>query len=84
MKQIPIHEVEADLAGSLQLAEQENVVITRDGQPVGMLIGLAAAEHWEELLLQEPRFQAEIRRAREDVRAGRGMSLAALRAQYAE
>ncbi len=55
MKQVPIDEVKNDLLGYLQVAERESVIITRDGQPVGILIGLEDAEDWwEELMLRDP------------------------------
>jgi len=37
MKQVSIDEIKNDLSGYLQVAERENVIITRDGQPVGIL-----------------------------------------------
>lgn len=43
MRQVPIDEVKNDLSGYLQVAEKESVIITRDGQPVGILIGLEDA-----------------------------------------
>jgi prevent-host-death family protein len=84
MKQVPIDEVENDLSGYLQVAEKESVIITRDGQPVGILIGLEDTEDWwGELLLREPRFEAEIAQARQSLREGKGISIEQLRAKYA-
>lgn len=84
MKQVPIDEVENDLSGYLQVAEKESVIITRDGQPVGILIGLEDTEDWwEELLLRDPRFEAEIAQARQSLREGKGISIEQLRAKYA-
>ena len=84
MKQVPIDEVKNDLSGYLQLAEKESVIITRDGQPVGILIGFENSEDWwEELLLQDPRFEAQIAQARQSLKDGKGISIEELRAKYA-
>ncbi|MBR8838830.1 MAG: type II toxin-antitoxin system prevent-host-death family antitoxin [Stigonema ocellatum SAG 48.90 = DSM 106950] len=85
MRQVPIDELKNDLSGYLQVAEKESVIITRDGQPVGILIGLEDAEDWwEELLLREPRFETEIAQARQSLTQGKGISIEQLRAKYAD
>jgi prevent-host-death family protein len=84
MKQVSIDEVKNDLSGYLELAEKESVIITRDGQPVGILIGLEDAEDWwEELMMRNPRFEAEIAQARQSLKKGKGISIEELRAKYA-
>ncbi len=83
MKQVSVDEVKNDLSGYLQLAEKENVVITRDGQPVGILIGLEDSEDWwEDLMMRDPRFEAEIAQARQSLKEGQGISIEKLRAKY--
>ncbi|GAB4191189.1 MAG: hypothetical protein Fur006_34070 [Coleofasciculaceae cyanobacterium] len=83
MKQVSIDEVKNDLSGYLQVAEKESVVITRDGHPVGILIGFEDSEDWwEELLLRDPRFEAEIAQARQSLKDGKGISIEDLRAKY--
>lgn len=83
MKQVSIDEIKNDLSGYLQVAERENVIITRDGQPVGILIGLEDGEDWwEELMLREPRFEVEIAQARQSLKAGKGISIEELKAKY--
>ena len=83
MKQVSIDEVKNDLSGYLELAEKENVVITRDGQPVGILIGLEDAEDWwEDLMMRDPRFEAEIAQARQSLKEGKGITIEKLRAKY--
>lgn len=85
MRQVPIDEIKNDLPGYLQVAETESVIITRDGQPVGILIGLEDTEDWwEELLLREPRFNTEIAQARQSLKQGKGISIEELRAKYAD
>jgi prevent-host-death family protein len=84
MKQVSIDEVKNDLSGYLQLAEKESVVITRDGQPVGILIGLEDAQDWwEELMMRDPCFEAEIAQARQSLKEGKGITIEELRAKYA-
>jgi len=46
MKRVSIDEVNNDLSGYLQTAEKESVIITRDRQPVNILIGLENVEDW--------------------------------------
>ena len=83
MKQVSIDEVKDNLSGYLQLAEMESVIITRDGQPVGILIGLEDPEDWwEELMICEPRFEIEIAQARQSLKDGKGISIEELRAKY--
>lgn len=83
MKQVPIDEVKNDLSGYLQVAERESVIITRDGQPVGILIGLEDAEDlWEELVLHDPRFEVEIAQARQSLKEGKGISIEEMNAKY--
>lgn len=83
MKQVPIEEIKNDLSGYLQIAEKESVVITCDGQPVGILIGFDDTEDWwEELLLRDRRFEAEVSLARQSLREGKGISIEELRAKY--
>ncbi|MFB2934870.1 type II toxin-antitoxin system Phd/YefM family antitoxin [Aerosakkonemataceae cyanobacterium BLCC-F154] len=83
MKQVPIEEIKNDLSGYLEIAEKERIVITRDGKPVGILIGLEDTEDWwEELLLRDPRFEAEVAQARQSLRECKGISIEEMRAKY--
>ena len=83
MKQVSIHEVENDLSSYLQMAENEYAIITREGVPVGILIGLADSEDWwEELLLHSPGFIERIKQARKSLREGKGISIEQMRAKY--
>jgi prevent-host-death family protein len=83
MKQVSIEEIKNNLSGYLEIAEKERIVITRDGKPVGILIGLEDTEDWwEELLLRDPRFEAEVAQARQSLREGKGISIEEMRAKY--
>jgi prevent-host-death family protein len=76
MKQVPLSEVKNDLSRYLRLAETEDVIITRHGQPAGVLIGFADEDAWFEYRLQhDPRFQRRVAEARESLRDGRGVRL---------
>ena len=83
MKQVPIDEVKTDLSGYLQVAETESVIITRDGKPVGILIGLEnRSDWWEELMLRDPRFTVEIAEARQSLQTGKGISIEEMKVKY--
>lgn len=84
MKQVPLHQVKNDLSRYLRAAVKENIIITRHGVPAGMLIGFESdhEDWWEELLLNNPRFQARIAQARANLNEGKGITLETLRNKY--
>jgi PHD/YefM family antitoxin component YafN of YafNO toxin-antitoxin module len=58
------------------LAEKAQVVITRHGKPVGVLIGFSSEEDWFEYRLQnDPRFLRRIEAARKGLSKGKGVRL---------
>jgi prevent-host-death family protein len=76
VKEVSLSEVKDDLSKYLRQAEQRPVLITRHGQPAGVLIGFASEDDWFELRLEhDPRFLARVERARASLRAGRGVRL---------
>jgi prevent-host-death family protein len=76
MKKVPLSEVKDELSRYLRLAEQEEVVITRRGKPVGVLIGFESEDDWFEYrLLNDPTFRQRIDAARESIAVGRGIRL---------
>ncbi len=76
VKQIPLSKVKDDLSRFLREAEKEEIVITRHGKPVGVLIGFASEDDWFDYRLEnDPRFLARIERARASLRAGGGVKL---------
>jgi prevent-host-death family protein len=76
MKKVPLSEVKDELSRYLRLAEHEEVVITRHGRPVGVLIGFESEDDWFEYqLLNDPAFRRRIDAARESLAAGRGVRL---------
>ncbi len=76
MKEVPLSEVKDDLSRFLREAEQQEIVITRQGKPAGVLIGFESEDDWFEYRLEtDPRFLRRIENARAGIRAGRGVRL---------
>jgi prevent-host-death family protein len=76
MKQVALSEVKDDLSKFLRLAESEEIVITKHGKPAGVLVGFASEDDWFDYKLEhDPRFLERIARARESLRAGKGVHL---------
>lgn len=76
MKKIPLTKIKDDLSKYLRLAEREEIVITRHGKPAGILVGLATEDDWFDYRLEnDPKFLKRIAKARESVRAGKGIRL---------
>lgn len=76
MKMVALSTVKDQLSKYLRLAQKAQVVITRHGKPVGVLIGFSSEEDWFEYRLQnDPRFLRRIEAARQDLRKARGVRL---------
>jgi len=76
VKQVPLSEIQNDLSRFLHEAESEEVVITRNGKPAGLLIGFASEDDWLDYQLEnDPRFLRRIERARKSLREGRGVRI---------
>jgi prevent-host-death family protein len=76
MKKVALSEVRDDLPKYLRIAESEDVLITEDGKPAGMLIGFRTEDDWLEYQLEsDPRFLKRIEEARHELRDGRGVRL---------
>ena len=74
MKHVALSEVKDDLSKYLRLAEKEEVIITRHGKPAGILIGFESEDEWFEYRLEhDPAFLQRVERARQSLRAGRGV-----------
>ena len=74
VKQVPLSEVKDDLSRFLREAEKQEIVITRHGKPAGVLIGFESEDDWFDYRLEhDPRFLNRIERARQSLRAGRGV-----------
>jgi prevent-host-death family protein len=76
MKKVPLSQIKDDLSKYLRLAESEEIVITRHGKPAGVLIGFETEDDWFDYRLEnDPAFLRRIDRARQDIRAGRGVRI---------
>ena len=76
LKQVPLSEIKDDLSRYLREAETQEIVITCHGRPAGILIGFGSEEDWFDYRLEnDPRFLLRIEKARNSLRAGRGVRL---------
>src|SRR5688572_23296546 len=73
---VSIAEVKDDLSRYLRVAAREEVIITRHGQPAGVLIGFESEDDWFEYRLErDPTFLAQVSEARAALRRGEGVRL---------
>jgi len=76
VKEVPLAEVKDDLSRYLREATKGEIVITRHGKPAGVLIGFRSDDDWFDYRLEnDPRFLDRVARARDSLRAGRGVKL---------
>src|SRR5260370_30034902 len=76
MKKVALSDIKDELSKYLRKAEKEGIVITRHGQPAGVLIGFADEDDWFDYCLEnDPRFVKRIAAARESLRVGHGVRL---------
>jgi len=76
MKKIALSEVKDRLSEYLDLAEKEEIIITRHGRPAGVLIGFASEDDWFDYRLEhDPRFLARVETARKSLREGKGVRI---------
>ena len=76
VKRVPLSEIKDGLSRFLREAATEEIVITRNGKPAGVLIGFASEDHWFDYQLEnDPRFLRRIEEARKSLREGRGVKI---------
>jgi prevent-host-death family protein len=76
IKEVPLSEIKDDLSRFLREAEKQEIVITRHGEPAGVLIGFESEDDWFDYKLEnDPRFLERIEQARRSLKAGRGIRL---------
>lgn len=76
MKEVALSELEEGLSRYLHMAEEEPVLITRDGSPAGVLIGFETDDDWSDYRLEsDPRFLRRVSEARRSLRDGEGTVL---------
>jgi prevent-host-death family protein len=68
--------VKDDFSRYLRVAAKEDVIITRHGQPAGILIGFESEDDWFEYRLErDPSFLVQVSDARAALRRGEGVPL---------
>ena len=76
MKKVALSEVKDRISEYLDLAEKEEVIITRHGKPAGVLIGFGSEDDWFDYRLEhDPRFLARVASARESLKGRRGIRI---------
>jgi prevent-host-death family protein len=74
MKKVALSEVKDDLSKYLRMAEKEEIIITRQGKPAGVLMGFASADDWFDYQLEnDGRFLERIAQARQSLRSGKSV-----------
>lgn len=80
MKIAPLAEVKDKFSAYIDESRESPVVVTRNGRPVAMIIGITEEEDLDSLLLvHNPRFLQLLEEARQRVRVSGGVPLAELR-----
>jgi PHD/YefM family antitoxin component YafN of YafNO toxin-antitoxin module len=76
MKTVTVTDLQHDVTHYLELAEEEDILILKNGKPVGFLRGFADEDDLFDYQLEsDPRFLERVKRARAQCRAGRGIRL---------
>jgi prevent-host-death family protein len=76
MTEVPLHKVKDNLSKYIDLATEEEVVVTRHGQPAAVIVGFKDADAWFDYRLEnDERFLARIERSRRQLREGRTVRL---------
>ena len=74
VKRVSLSELKDDLSRFLREAESEEIVITRNGKPAGVLMGFASEDDWLDYQLEnDPRFLNRVEQARDSLRERRGV-----------
>jgi len=76
MKRVALSTLAQQLPEYLREAAGEQLVITRNGRPIGVLIGFASEDDWFDYrIAEDPRFAQRVARARQNIRRGKGRRL---------
>jgi len=74
MKIAPVFEVKAKFSAYLEECKEGPVVVTKNGKPVAVLLSVVDEDELERLLLaHSPKFQAILKKGRDQIRAGQGI-----------
>ena len=76
MKKVNLAKMKDQFSKYLDLAAEEEIVITRHGKPAGVLIGFKTEDDWFDYRLEnDPRFLARIASARQSLRDAGGIRI---------
>ena len=76
MRQVPVSELTDGLSRFLREAGKDDILITRNGKPAGVLIGFQSEDDWLDYRLEnDPRFLQRVKRARKSLQAGHGVRI---------
>jgi len=85
MKTVTVADLQHDVTHYLELAEEEDILIVKNGKPVGFLRGFADEDDLSEYQLEsDPRFLERVKRARAQFRAGQGIRLEDVKTELLE
>ena len=75
MKIAPIAEIKAHLSAYLKESEKGPIIVTKNGKPVAVLLGITDEEEIERLVLAySPKFQAVLARGRQQIKETGGIA----------
>ena len=75
MKIAPVADIKAHLSTYLKESEEGPVVITKNGKPIAVLLGITDEEEIERLILAySPKFQAILSQGRREIQASGGIA----------
>jgi len=73
---VPLSLTKDQLSKYLQIANEEEIIITKHGKLAGLLIGFASEEDWFDYRLEnDPRFLKRIAEARDSLYQGKGLRI---------
>jgi prevent-host-death family protein len=76
MRRVALSKVKDHLSEYLDLAEKEEVIITRHGKAAGVLVGFRSEDDWFDYRLEhDPKFLARVASARESLKKGKGIRI---------
>ena len=75
MRIASVADVKAKLSGYIKASKAGPVVVTKNGKPVAVLLGMEDEDEIERMILAySPRFQKILQIAEQQIRAGKGLS----------
>ena len=82
MKTVTLIDLQTDVSKYLELAEVEDIIILKEGKPIGVLRGFSDEDDaFDYDLENHPLFKEIVRKSRQQFRQGKGISLEDVKAQ---